>query len=202
MANDSRADIQNVGGDIIGIGVSGSGNIIGKDITLVINQAQTFGLNLLSPNYFREYKSGDQDTIDWKNGFSFKLESIKEKKELRRSVVDTVKTNLEREHKLLILGESGFSKSTILMEIMCEYYEIGYKILYNFGDVEIKNSGELVKFLEGLVTAGNKILIAVDNVHNERTATIFHVIDQLSNYDLNKNLLKNTNTQTLLPLLY
>jgi len=189
MANDSRADIQNVEGDVIGIGVSGNGNIIGKDITLVMNQVQTFGLNLLSPNYFKEYKSGDQDIKDWKNGFSFRLESIKEKKELRRSVVDTVKTNLEREHKLLILGESGFSKSTILMEIMCEYYEYGYKILYNFGDVEIRNSGELVKFLEGLLTAGNKILIAVDNVHNERTATIFHVIDQLSNYNLDKNLL-------------
>ena len=75
------------------------------------------------------------------------------------------------------------------MELICEYYEYGYKILYNFGDVEIKNSSELVKFLEGLLTAGNKILIAIDNVHNERTAAIFQVIDQLSNYNLNKNLL-------------
>ncbi len=188
MANDSRADIQNVEGDVIGIGVSGNGNIIGKDITLVMNQVQTFGLNLLSTNYFREYKSGDQDIIDWKNGFSFKLESIKEKKELRRSVVDTVRKNLEREYNLLILGESGFSKSTILMEIMCEYYEEGYKILYNFGDVEIKNSSELVKFIEELLTAGNKTLVAIDNVHNERTAAIFHVIDQLSNHSLHKNL--------------
>ena len=189
MTDASRPDIQNVEGDVIGIGVSGSGNIIGKDITLVINHAHTFGLNLLSPNYFEEYKSGDQDFKDWKNGFSFKLEAIKEKKELRRNVVDTIKTNLEREHKLLILGESGYSKSTILMEIMCEYYEHGYKILYNFGDVEIKSSSELVKFIEGLLTAGNKILIAIDNVHNERTATIFHVIDQLSNHSLNKNIL-------------
>ena len=189
MTEASKHDIQNVGGDVIGIGVSGSGNIIGKDITLVVNQAHTYGLNLLSPHYFDEYKSGDQDIKDWINGFPFKLESIKEKRELRRSIVDTVKTNLEREYKLLILGESGYSKSTILMEIMCDYYEYGYKILYNFGDVEIKYSGELVKFIEELLTAGNKVLIAVDNVHNERAATIFHVIDQLSNHNLNKNLL-------------
>ncbi len=189
MTDASRADIQNVGGDVIGIGVSGSGNIIGKDITLVINQAQTFGLNLLSPHYFEEYKSGDQDIKDWKNGFPFKLESIKGKKELRRNVVDTVKTNLEKDHKLLILGESGYSKSTILMELICEYFEEGYKILYNFGDVEIKNSSELVKFIEELLTADNKILIAIDNVHNERTAAIFQVINRLSNHSLNKNLL-------------
>ncbi len=189
MADATRPDIQNFGGDVIGIGVSGSGNIIGKDVTVVINQAQTFGINLLSTHYFEEYKSGDQDIKDWKNGFPFKIESIKEKKELRRSVVDTVKTNLEREHKVLILGESGYSKSTILMEIMCEYYDYGYKIFYNFGEVEIINGRELVKFIEGLLSAGNKILIAIDNVHNERTATIFYVIDQLSNHYLNKNLL-------------
>ena len=69
MTDASRPDIQNVGGDIIGIGVSGSGNIIGKDITLVNNQAQNFGLNLLSTLYFKEYKSGDQDSKIGKMAF-------------------------------------------------------------------------------------------------------------------------------------
>ena len=185
----SSIDIQNTGGDVIGIGVSGDGNIIGKDVTIVINEAQSYGLTLLSASYFKEHKSTEQDLKDWRNGFSFKLEAIKEKRELRRSMVDTIKIKLEREHRLLIVGESGTSKTTILMEIMCEYFDRGYTILYNFGETEIKNSVNLVKFIEGLLKGSNKVLIAVDNVHSERTAAIFYVIDQLSNHELSKNVL-------------
>jgi len=43
----SSVDIQNTKGDVIGIGISGSGNIIGKDINVVINKAQSYGLNFL-----------------------------------------------------------------------------------------------------------------------------------------------------------
>ena len=169
----SSIDIQNIGRDVIGIGVSGDGNIIGKDITIVINEAQSYGLTLLAANYFKEHKSTEQDLEDWRNGFSFKLEAIKEKRELRRGVVDTVRIKLEREHRLLIVGESGTSKSTILMEVICEYFDLKYTILYNFGETEIKNSIDLVKFIEGLLKGNNKVLIAVDNVHSERTAQYF-----------------------------
>ena len=181
-------DIKEVSGDIIGIGIDGSGNIIGKDISVVINQAQDYGLNLLSPDYFKDYKSTEQDLEDWKKGFSFKLEAIKQKKEFRRSVVDKIKSKLENDHRLLLLGESGTSKSTILMEIMCEYFDYGYKILYDFGESEIKNVRELIKFIEGLLKGGSKILVAVDNTHTERTSAIFYVMDQLSNYELSGNL--------------
>ena len=59
----------------------------------------------------------------------------------------------------------------------------------NFGETEIKNSVELVKFIEGLLKGNNKILVTVDNVHSERIAAIFYIMDQLSNYELSKNLL-------------
>ena len=42
----SSVDIQNTKGDVIGIGVSGSGNIIGKDINVVVNEAQKLWLKL------------------------------------------------------------------------------------------------------------------------------------------------------------
>jgi hypothetical protein len=113
----SLVDTQDTkGGDVIGTGVSGSGNIIGKDISVIINEAQSYGLNLLSNNYFTEYKSTEQDLKDWRNGFPFKLEAIKEKRELRRSIVDKVKIKLEREHRLLIVGESNNHKTSGLGE--------------------------------------------------------------------------------------
>jgi tetratricopeptide (TPR) repeat protein len=186
----SFTDLQNIkGGDIIGFGVSGSKNIIGKDINIVINEAQSYGLNLLYSNYFIEHKSTQQDLEDWKNGFSFKLESIKEKMELRRNIVDNLKIKLEKEHRLLIIGESGTSKSTILMEIMSEYFDCGFQILYSFGEIEIKNGPKVVEFIEEILKGNNKVLIAIDNVHSERTSAIFHVIDKLSNYKKSNNLL-------------
>src|SRR5215213_5655421 len=104
-SSSSSVDIQNTkGGDVIGIGVSGNGNIIVKDINVVINEAQSYGLNLLSTNYVKEYKSTPQNLKDWRNGFSFKLEAIKEKRELRRRIVDKIKIKIKLERRLLIVG--------------------------------------------------------------------------------------------------
>ncbi len=180
----SSIDIQSNEGDVIGVGIDGNGNIIGKDINIVINEAYDYGFNLLPSHYFENYKSTNQDVKDWKNGFSFKLESIKEKREFRRPIVEDIKNQLEKEHRLLIVGESGTSKTTILMEIICDNFDLGYKILYNFGDQEFKNISDLIKFVEDLLKGGNKVLIAIDNAHNERTAPIFYLMDHFSNYHL------------------
>ena len=81
-------------GDVIGVGVDGSGNIIGKNISVVINQARGYGLTLLNPNHFKENSDTEQNFEDWKNGFSFNLESIYYKREYRReSVLGDIKKN-------------------------------------------------------------------------------------------------------------
>mgnify|MGYP003575444155 CR=1 FL=1 len=188
MTND-LLNIGNVSGDVIGFGIDGNGNIIGKNISIVINQSRSYGLELLTSDRFKDYKSTEQDLEDWKKGFSFKLEAIKEKREFRRNIVDKIKSKLENEHRLLIVGEGGTSKSTILMEIICEYFDNGYKILYNEENSEIKNGTDLVKFIQDLLIGNNKVLVAVDNVHTEKTAAIFYVMDNLANYKLSKNVM-------------
>ena len=61
-------------------------------------------------------------------------------------------------------------------------------MLYNFGEEKIENVYGIVNFIESKLNEGkvnnkeNKILVAVDDVHNERTASIFSVIDQLDNH--------------------
>jgi tetratricopeptide (TPR) repeat protein len=194
LANEKSAGgihIPNVGRDAIGVGVDGNGNIIGKDINVVIFEAQkNHGLTLLHPKYFEEHKSTEEDFEYWKRGFSFrKLEQIKDNKEFRRTaLLQNIKSELEAQHSLLIVGESGYSKTTILMEIICDYFDKGYRILYSFGDTQVNNGSELIVFIEGLLKAHNKVLVAVDNAHDERTAALFYVMDQL-NYGLDKNLL-------------
>jgi tetratricopeptide (TPR) repeat protein len=150
---------------------------------------QTYGLNWLPRDYFEVNDYIDENFESWKNGFPFELPSIKKNLEYRRNVVDDIKQRLDSQYNLMIVGESGTSKSTILMEIVCDYFDNGYEILYNWGTSWIKNGDQLVAFIEDMLQDGYaKLLVAVDNAHDQRTAAIFHVIDQLSTYHLRKNV--------------
>jgi hypothetical protein len=170
-------------GDSIGSGstITGTGIIVGKEIHIegpfvveISQKAESYGLNLLSPKYFVDHRSTEQDLKDWKKGFSFKLEAIKDGQEYRRSsLIEYIENRLEQQHRLLIMGQTGTSKSIILMEIICDYVVKGYQILYNFGETGIANGSNVRDFLEKLLDDGNKLLVAVDNVQDERTATIF-----------------------------
>jgi predicted ATP-dependent serine protease len=79
--------------------------------------------------------------------------------------VNVIKDELETKsnHRLLIVGESGTSKSTILMEIMCDYFDKGYEVLYNFGETVIRKGQQLIEFVEGILDGGSKVLVAVDD---------------------------------------
>jgi hypothetical protein len=99
-------------GDVIGLGIDGNGNIIAKNISIVIKEAQQdYGLTLLPIKYFENHKSTHEDLNNWKKGFSFnKLESIKSNQEFRRDeIIDQIKSKLEEQHNLIIVGESGTS---------------------------------------------------------------------------------------------
>ena len=45
------------------------------------------------------------------------------------------------------------------MEIMCEYFDHGYKILFNFGDSGIRNGMELVNDVQGALTLHKNCLM-------------------------------------------
>ena len=75
------------------------------------------------------------------------------------------------------------------MEIMCDYFDNGYVVLYNFGDEEPKNAMEIVHFIRNLVKAGNKVLIAVDNVHDKKMAIIFYIISILEGFINKENII-------------
>jgi predicted AAA+ superfamily ATPase len=84
---------------------------------------------------------------------------------------------LEGKRRLLLVGESGTSKTTILMEILTDYFDEGYEILYNLDGPKIKNGPQLVTFIENRIHKGDKILVVVDDVHYERTSAIFYAMD-------------------------
>jgi tetratricopeptide (TPR) repeat protein/GTPase SAR1 family protein len=141
---------------------------------------QTNGLSWLPRNYFEDHVSTAEDTKNWKNGFAFSLSSIKQEKEFRRSaLINDIKSRLESRRRLLLTGQSGTSKTTILMEILTDYFDKDYEILYNFDGAEIKNGPLLVNFIQDRLASGDKILVVVDNVHSERTSAIFYAMDEI-----------------------
>lgn len=96
------------------------GVLVGKNINLrdfnvtIFNQSNAYGLKILPSNYFEEYKSTTANYENWKKGFAFNLESIKVEKEYKRKrVLSEIKEILERERRVLLLGEMGTSKTTV-----------------------------------------------------------------------------------------
>ena len=120
---------QNIGGDQIGYWVRGSNNIIGKNISVINQEIKPSGLTLLEPDYFERRKNVKDDFENWKKGYAFELPSIYYGYEFKRKIItNEIKQKLEANNKLLVLGESGTSKSTVLMEIMCDYFRDGYRV--------------------------------------------------------------------------
>ena len=56
--NKGGTDINHVGGDVIGVGIQGSNNIIAKNIQIgkLIQEIRSLGLELLDPLYFEQHK--------------------------------------------------------------------------------------------------------------------------------------------------
>ena len=139
---------------------------------------ETNGLTWLPYDYFEVHISTNEDIENWKKGFPFSLPSILRKKEFRRNtLISEIKNRLLSQHRLLLAGESGTSKSTILREILTDFFIEGYEILYNLDGADIKNGPQLVSFIENRLLRGDKILVVVDNAHTERTSAIFYVMD-------------------------
>ena len=144
-----------------------------------LEECHSYGLDRLRTDYFALHKNMEADFENWKKGFD--LPSIKAKKELRREgLIADIKNKLENQGRLLIVGQSGTSKTTVLMELMCDYFDAGYEVLYNYGTTDIRNVDGLVTFVEDILRMDKKILVAIDNVHREEKYPIFYFIDKLS----------------------
>lgn len=120
----------------------------GRPLQIGFDELQKYGLNWLAKDYFEFHKSSNLDLDDWRKGFSFELPSIKSRQELRREgIIRDIKTKLENEKKILIVGPSGRSKSTILMELTCDYFDTGYEIFHNTGYIsELKKHRWISEF--------------------------------------------------------
>jgi hypothetical protein len=97
----------------------------------------------------------------------------------RNDVLDSIKQQLESKRRLLVVGESGTSKSTLLMEILCDYVKKGYKVFHNLdlgSSADIKNLEYIENTIIEMVDNGTNVMVIVDNIHNKTNASIFSLI--------------------------
>jgi Tfp pilus assembly protein PilF len=162
-----------------------TGSISNSVIQICSESEACFGLHVIDKDYF---KKNNGNFEEWKSGYPFNIFAIKEKLEFRREkVLSDVRKLLESNHKIMLIGERGTSKSTVLMEIVCDYLDMGYWALYNDRD-DLTNSDMAVKFIKGLLKSGKKIIVAVDDVHKAGKAAIFSIIEEMEWYTNTENL--------------
>lgn len=184
-------DINHVEGDVIGVDIQGCNNIIAKNIQIgkLVQEVRSLGLELLDQNYFEQHKKVEDNVKSWYRGFSLSLESIYCDKEFKRNdVLDGIISKLNDQKCLLLLGESGSSKTTLFNEIICHYFNQKYTIFYSYGDKEVSDPEKIRDTLEDIVMKGSKVLIAVDNVHDKKVSGIFYLVELLKSFNKSEDV--------------
>jgi|GEM_PF-785282 len=130
------------------------------------------GFSIITPVYFYYHKS--KGINDWKEGWKPRLEDAYANLDYKRKIIGEI----ENEGNFLILGESGYSKSTTLYRIICDFYEKYYAVVASLDGGEIERPEKIVKVIEGLLTEEKNVLVAVDNVQDKMRA--FDIIYNLA----------------------
>lgn len=155
-----------------------------KNFQSSFNRASDLGLSLLGKDYFKENKNIESNFEDWLNGYVFNLSSIFYGKEYRReSIIQDIKKHLDRNNICLLLGEMGVSKSTLLMEIACDYFKEGYTVLLNEDNLKQTKPEDIAEFIRQLIREGKNVLVAIEGMHNMQLGLIYYVIKLLEPFE-------------------
>jgi tetratricopeptide (TPR) repeat protein len=188
MDNSKPISIQNVNGNVTVTIIEGNNNKTELNIDGFTKRfAQDCGLRLIYNDYFKQDNNTSTNFQEWLKGFQFNIKSIYHGREFRReTLINSIKEKLEDSQRLLLLGESGTSKTILLMEILCDYLKKGYKILHNL-DFSISTSGEItnLEYIEntllGLIKNEKNVIVIVDGIHNKTISNIFSLIQKIKN---------------------
>jgi hypothetical protein len=188
-------NFENIDGNVTVTIINGDGNQVTNTIGEFEQQIRSkSGLVLLGKNYF-ENRDSQNNFNEWlEKGRSLSLISIYHQREYRREqLLHEIKKKLETNGRLMLLGGLGFSKSTLLMEMMCDYLKFCDKIiiLYNINpeDGAIQDYNNILETIVGIAKGGNKVLLVVDNCQSSHTALIFPIIRAIQ--DLNETIRLN-----------
>jgi tetratricopeptide (TPR) repeat protein len=178
--------INNTDGTVIINNIEGSNNSVVNTIGEFRKQfLLETGLVVLTKHYFNEHTDCSENYKSWLDyGNPLSLISIYQMKEYRRQkIIDEIKERLEKFNKIIILGKSGVSKSTLLMEIICDWIKETEAsiVLYNLNpeDGIIKNIPHLEDMLTSLSPENKKILVTVDNCQSTTVSDIFLLVKRI-----------------------
>ncbi len=108
-------NFENINGNVTVTIIDGDGNQVRNSISEFQKNVQSeCGLILLTREYFDIHSDTNSNFSEWLDkGRAFSLSSIFQEKEYRRKgLLTEIEEKLEKLHRLILLGESGTSKST------------------------------------------------------------------------------------------
>ena len=135
----------------------------------------------INPTYFITHTN--ENVNEWKKGFSMNLVSIKKKKHFTRdNILINILQKLNQKNFLILIGQSGYSKSIVLNEILCHYHESHFLVFKLDGKQLISYPVEIMKNLEYLMSLKKKIFIAIDNAHSVNSIALYYIIDEIQSH--------------------
>jgi hypothetical protein len=140
----------------------------------------------LYPNYFDNYNKDNLE--DWKNGFEFNLFPIKTGQEIKREhVLREILSKLKSQLLLILVGELGSSKTTILNEIVCYFNSSDY---YTFlvENIEPKDVSVITTSLERFLNRKKKIFVACDNILSQKAISLLEIIKKINQHRFRGNI--------------
>jgi hypothetical protein len=144
------------------------------------------GLTHIYPNYFDYYTNHNLE--EWNKGFEFNLVSIKLNKEFKRAaLLSDIISRLQSQNVLILLGEMGSSKTTILYETVCHFHESGYYV-FLLDTVIPEKINDIIVNLEKLLNNKKKIFMACDNLFSYRVLPVLDVIRRMSQHREKDNI--------------
>ena len=134
------------------------------------------GFEIITSDYFSKY--GPNKNC-WDKGF--RLIDVWHNYDARREITDEVEKALE-EKDVLVLGKSGFGKTTFLYRIIVDFVKNGYTILYKEKDTTLEHPESVAETIKKYSRDKN-LLVVVDNVHLQNNINAFYIVDDLKRHE-------------------
>ena len=161
-------------------------DVVAESFDLSLPSININGLVYLYPNYFDNYNKDNLE--DWKNGFEFNLFPIKTGQEIKREhVLREILSKLKSQLLLILVGELGSSKTTILNEIVCYFNSSDY---YTFlvENIEPKDVSVITTSLERFLNRKKKIFVACDNILSQKAISLLEIIKKINQHRFRGNI--------------
>lgn len=135
------------------------------------------------------YENQLENSNDWKKGVPLNFTAIKLNKHFeRQSFFNNLIKSLEFTNVLFVRGKKGYSKTTLLRELINYFYNKNHLCFYLDGSIStIDNHVLITGQIKKLLETRTRILIAIDNL-SPKNYSVFSIIYEILSHKFQNNI--------------